>query len=327
MTSLHSALCEVFMNKSVIQIMPAGAIALALSIVTAPGIAQQKEVEYISTPLSDTVTMVKGRGGNIAISAGTDGVYVIDDQMEPLTGQLLAAINKISDQPIRFVINTHYHGDHVGGNEAIGKSGAVIIAHDNIRKRMSTEAFNHFWNEEVPIWPEDALPVVTFNDQVTLHLNGEAAVVYHVPRGHTDGDAIVHFPVSNVVHMGDIYFNGLYPFIDLDGGGNIQGMIAGAELGLSLANEETRIIPGHGPLSDKKSLAQYRDFLVKARDNVQALVDQGLSLEQAIAATPTAEWDEILGQIWITPAQLVTFIYNSLKGIQQFTRLESESSE
>jgi cyclase len=286
--------------------------------------AQEDKVEYIPTTLSATLTMLKGRGGNIAISAGEDGVYIIDDQVEPLTDQLLVAIKEISSQAIRFVINTHYHGDHVGGNEAIGKGGAVIIAHDNIHKRMSSDQFNHFFNETTPAWPKGALPVITFNDQVTLHFNGEAAKVYHVPHGHTDGDSIVHFPASDVIHMGDIYFNGLYPYIDLDGGGNIQGLIAGAELGLSIAGNDTQIIPGHGPIGNKTSLAEYRDFLVKARNNVQKLINEGKSLEEAVAARPTAQWDDILGKVWITPEQLVIFIYNSLQGIAEFTPLISD---
>ena len=297
----------------------------AALLTSAPSLsAQDKPVEYQATPLSDTVTMIKGRGGNIAVSSGEDGVFIIDDQLKPLTEQLLAAIAEVSDRPIRFVINTHYHGDHVGGNEALGKAGSVIIAHDNIRQRMTRDQFSHFWNETTPAWPADSLPVVTFNDKVTLHMNGEPVTVHHVPRGHTDGDGIVHFPESNVVHMGDIYFNGLYPFIDLDGGGSSQGMIAAVELGLSLADEDTRIIAGHGPLSDKAGLQAYLDFLRKAQGNVQVLVDQGMSLQQAIDAKPTAEWDETLGQVWITPAQLVTFIYNSLTGVDHFTRLESE---
>ena len=307
--------------------MIAGVAALAVATFSTSALAQNEAVEYIATPLSGTLTMIKGRGGNIAVSAGEDGLYIIDDQLEPLTDQLLAAISKISDQPIRFVINTHYHGDHVGGNEQIGKAGAVIIAHDNIHKRMSSDQFSHFWNKTTPAWPAGSLPVISFNDRVTLRFNGEEATVYHVPNGHTDGDSIVHFPASNVIHMGDIYFNGLYPFIDLDGGGGIQGMIAGTELALSMADAETQIIPGHGPLSDRKSLVQYQDFLLRARDNVQALVDQDKSLEQAIEARPTAEWDALLGEVWITPDQLVTFIYNSLKGIHHFTRLESSESE
>ncbi|MCH8058759.1 MAG: MBL fold metallo-hydrolase [Proteobacteria bacterium] len=286
--------------------------------------AQEQKVEYIPTTLSDTLTMLKGQGGNIAISAGEDGVYIIDDQLQPLTDQLLVAISEISDQPIRFVINTHFHHDHVGGNETIGKGGAVIIAHDNIHQRMSSDYYSNFFDNTWPAWPQDALPVITFNDQITLHFNGEIAKVYHVPHGHTDGDSIVHFPASDVIHMGDIYFNGLYPYIDLDGGGNIQGMIAGAELGVSIAGEDTQIIPGHGPLSNKANLAEYRDFLVTARNNVQKLIDQGKNLEQAVAARPTAQWDATLGAVWITPEQLVIFIYNSLQGIAEFTPLNSD---
>lgn len=289
--------------------------------------AQDDPVEYIPTQLSDTVTMIKGRGGNIAVSAGADGVFIIDDQLKPLTDQLLAAIRKLDDRPIRFVINTHYHGDHVGGNETLGRAGSVIIAHDNIRRRMSSDQFNHFFNDTTPAYPPESLPVVTFNDRVTLHLNGESVVVHHVPRGHTDGDSIVHFPGSNVLHMGDIYFNGLYPYVDLDGGGTIQGMIGAVELALSLAEEQTKIVPGHGALSNRAELQAYRDFLAKARDSVQAQIDQGLNLEQAIAAKPTAEWDEALGGVWIKPEQFVTFIYNSLAGVNHYTAPASQETE
>ncbi len=300
------------------------AVAIAALFVSTSSPAGDDKVEYIPTRLSDTLTMLKGRGGNIAISAGEDGVYIIDDQVKPVTDQLLVAIARISDQPIRFVINTHYHPDHVGGNEVIGKGGAVIIAHDNVYKRLSTEQFNHFFNETTPAWPKDSLPVVTFNDQVTLHFNGETAQVIHEPHGHTDGDSIVYFPDSDVIHMGDLYFNGLYPFIDLDAGGSIQGMISGVERGLALAGKDTQIIPGHGPLSDKASLTEYHDFLVNARDNVQKLIDEGKSLGETVAAKPTAQWDAILGGAWITPEQLVTFIYNSLQGITQFTPLHPD---
>jgi glyoxylase-like metal-dependent hydrolase (beta-lactamase superfamily II) len=317
---------EIIMQHHRIRSLFAGAIA-ALAALTAPvSFAQDQQVEYVPTALSPTVTMIKGRGGNIAVSSGEDGVFIIDDQIKPLTDQLLAAIRKISDQPIRFVINTHYHGDHVGGNETLGSSGSVIIAHDNIRERMTTDQFSHFFGETTPAWPKESLPVVTFSDQVTLHFNGESVEVRHVPRGHTDGDSIVYFPDSNVLHMGDIMFNGLYPFIDLDGGGGIQGMIAGVESGMELADGETRVIPGHGPLTDLAGLREYHAFLTRARDNVQALIDQGMSLQQAVDAKPTAEWDEILGKVWITPEQLVTFIYNSLTGVDHFTPLETEGT-
>jgi len=304
-----------------------GILTCLAAFLALPLAAQDKPVEYIPTKLSETVTMVKGQGGNIAVSAGADGVFIIDDQLKPLTDQLIAAIRKIDERPVRFVINTHYHGDHVGGNETLGNTGSVIIAHDNIRPRMNSDQFNNFFNDTTPAYPAESLPVVTFNDRVTLHLNGESVTVHHVPRGHTDGDSIVHFPASNVLHMGDIFFKGLYPYIDLDGGGSIQCMIGAVDLALGLADENTQVIPGHGTLSNRAELQAYRDFLAKARDNVQALLDQGLDLEQAIAAKPTAEWDETLGAVWIKPAQFVTFIYNSLAGVDHYTAPASQETE
>jgi len=281
--------------------------------------AQEKAVEFTTFQLSDTVYMLKGRGGNVGISTGEDGLYIIDDQVKPVTSQLLQAIRKISNKPIRFVINTHYHADHTGGNETIGAAGAVIIAHDNIRKRMTTEQVSIFMNNTTPPYPKGALPVVTFNDRMSLHLNGETATAYYVAEGHTDGDAIIHFPASNVIHMGDMYFNGLYPYVDLDAGGSMQGLVAAADLALSMADESTRIIPGHGPLGVTEDLKGYRDFLIKAGANVQELIDKNMDLQQIIAAEPTREWDETLGKTWITPAQFVTFIYNSLMGIHHYT--------
>jgi len=289
--------------------------------------AQDKAVEFSTFQLSDTVYMLKGRGGNIGISTGEDGLYIIDDQLRPITDQLLKAIRKISNKPIRFVINTHYHADHVGGNETIGNAGAVLIAHENIRKRMTTEQVSIFMNNTTPPYPKGALPVVTFNDRLSLHLNGETATAYYVANGHTDGDSIIHFPVSNVIHMGDMFFNGLYPYVDLDAGGSMQGLVAAANLALSMADESTRIIPGHGPLGMTEDLKNYRDYLVQAGANVQTLIDEGMDLVQIIAAEPTREWDESLGKTWITPAQFVTFIYNSLKGIQHYTPLPEEETE
>ena len=289
--------------------------------------AQDKAVEFTTFQLSDTVYMLKGRGGNVGVSTGEDGLYIIDDQIQPVTSQLLEAIRKISDKPIRFVINTHYHADHTGGNEVVGRAGTVIISHDNIRKRMTTEQVSIFMKSTTPPYPEDALPILTFNDRMSLHLNGETATAYHVANGHTDGDSIIHFPVSNVIHMGDMFFNGLYPYVDLDAGGSIQGLVTAADLALSMADDSTRIIPGHGPLGMTEDLKNYRDYLIKAGANVQELIDKDMNLQQVIAAEPTKEWDETLGKTWITPAQFTTFIYNSLMGIHEYTPPEPSEAE
>ena len=301
---------------------------LVVFVITANGaFAQDKPVEFTSIQLTDTIYMLKGRGGNVGISTGSDGLYIIVDQVKPVTQGLLNAVRKISDQPIRFVINTHYHADHVGGNETIGGNGSVIIAHDNIRKRMTTEQVSIFSNSTTPPYPHDALPVLTFNDRITLHFNGESATAYYVANGHTDGDSIIHFPESNVIHMGDMFWNGLYPYVDLDAGGSMQGVIEAAELALSLADESTRIIPGHGELGMTEDLKNYRDYLIEASTNVQMLIDQGMDLQQVIDAEPTKAWDDTLGKVWITPAQFVTFIFNSLEGINHFTPIEETAQE
>jgi len=294
-----------------------------------PLYAEDKPIEFNTFQLSDTVYMIRGQGGNVGVSDGADGLFIIDDQVKPVTRELLGEIRKISGKPIKFVVNTHYHFDHVGGNEVIGGAGATIIAHDNIRKRMTTEQVSIFMISTTPPFAKDALPLVTFNDQMSLHMNGETVTAYHVAHGHTDGDSIIHFPVSNVIHMGDMFFNGLYPYVDLDAGGSIQGIVAAADLALSLADDSMRIIPGHGPLGVTEDLRNYRDYLVQAIANVQELIDKDMTLEQVIAEQPTKEWDEELGKIWITPPQFVTFIYNSLKGIQRYTppkTAETESS-
>jgi cyclase len=289
-------------------------LTLALLGLAGGASAQQdfSNVEVKATPIREGLHLVTGRGGNIVASVGDDGVFLVDDQYAPLTERILAALATITDQPVRFVINTHWHGDHVGGNENLARAGAVIVAHENVRRRMSTEQFMAAFNTTVPASPAKSLPVVTFSSAVSLHLNGDDVRVIHVANAHTDGDSLVHFERANVLHMGDVYFNGLYPFIDLGSGGGIHGMIAAIERGLELANEATVVVPGHGPLSNRSELGAYRDMLAGFRDRIAALKGEGKSLEEVIAARPTAEFDERLGGAFISPERLIGFIYESL---------------
>ncbi len=270
-------------------------------------------VQISTTKLSDTVYMLTGAGGNIGLSAGEDGVFIIDDQYAPLSEKIQLAIAEVSDQPVRFVINTHWHHDHTGGNENFGTGGSIIIAHNNVRERLSTDQFIEFFQVEAKASPKVALPVITFNDELSLHLNGESVTAFHQSHAHTDGDSIIHFADSNVIHMGDTFFNGTYPFIDTSSGGNINGMIKANAFALDLAIDSTRIIPGHGQLASKADQQAYHDMLIAVRDAVKMHVDAGKTLEETIAANPTADFDQQWGQGFTKAEAIVTFAYESLK--------------
>lgn len=293
---------------------PSLALFAALALLAGPARAQQdfSAVEVAITPIRDGIHLITGSGGNIVASTGADGTFLIDDQYAPLTGKIQAALATVTDQPVRFVVNTHWHGDHVGGNENLGKAGAVIVAHDNVRLRMSTDQFLAAFNSTVPAAPAKALPVVTFGEGLSLHLNGDLMRVIHVANAHTDGDALVYFEQANVLHMGDAYFNGLYPFIDLGSGGGIHGMIAAVARGVALSDADTAVVPGHGPLSDRAGLKAYGEMLATFRDRIAELKDAGKTLDEVVAARPTAEHDEQLGGAFISPERLVGFIYESL---------------
>ncbi|MDX2218451.1 MAG: MBL fold metallo-hydrolase, partial [Burkholderiales bacterium] len=268
------------------------AFTLALACALPAGAQQDySKVEVKTTKLNDTTYMLIGAGGNLGLSVGPDAVFLIDDQYAPMTPKITAAIKAITDKPVKFVVNTHWHGDHTGGNENFGKAGAIIVAHDNVRKRMSTEQVLAFFNMKVPPSPKEALPVITFGVDTTFHLNGDEINVFHVPNAHTDGDAIVHFRKGNIIHMGDLYFNGLYPFIDSASGGKIDGVVAACDRALALADDKTVIIPGHGPLSNKAELKAYRDMLATVSGRVKAQIAAGKKLEEIIAAKPTADYD------------------------------------
>ncbi len=296
----------------------ASGVLAILTLACVPGLLAQErdwsKVEVVPQKVAEGIFMVTGAGGNLGVSAGPGGVFLIDDQYAPLTDKIRAAIATVSDKPVRFVLNTHWHGDHTGGNENLGKAGALIVAHDNVRLRMSVEQFIAAFGQKVPAAPPVALPVVTFNDTVTFHLNDQEISAFHVAPAHTDGDAVVHFRKADVVHTGDIFFNGLYPFIDVGSGGGIEGTIAAAERILALCGDKTKLIPGHGPLASKADLVAYRDMLAGIRDRVKPMVAAGKTLEEVQAAKPTAAYDEKWGKGFLKPEQFAGIVYASLKG-------------
>ena len=257
------------------------------------------DVEIETQRLTDNVYMLIGQGGNIGVSAGDDGVFIIDDQFAPLTEKIVAAIRQITSEPVRFVFNTHWHGDHTGGNENLGEAGALIVAHDNVRERMSVEQVLERIGRPAatePAAPDGALPVVTFAGDVSFHINDDRLHAFHVEAAHTGGDAIVHFERANVVHMGDTFFRDRFPFIDTATGGSIDGMIAAAGAALALMDAETQVIPGHGPLSSRDDLRAYRDALRTMRNAVAALKGEGLTLDEIQSRRPirvqAEAWDQ-----------------------------------
>jgi cyclase len=275
--------------------------------------AAAEAVEFQLQPAGGNVHMLSGQGGNIGVCVGEDGVFLIDDQFAPLTQQILAEIRKLSEAPVRFVLNTHWHGDHTGGNENLGEAGAVIVAHANVRRRMSEKQFMEAFDRTVEPSPKGALPVVTFDQSITFHWNGETIEVVHVPPAHTDGDSVVYFGNANVIHAGDLFFNGTYPYIDTGAGGNLVGMIQGVEQVLERSDGKTRIIPGHGPLATRADLERYHRMLTSVRDSVAPMVREGRSRNEVIAAKPTADFDADWGGGFMQPDVWVGLVYDGFQ--------------
>ena len=263
----------------------------------------------------DGLYMLRGEGGNIGLFIGDDSTFIIDDQFAPLNDQIKKIIRTVTSHPVKFVVNTHWHGDHTGGNEKFGMAGALILAHENVRKRMSVEQFVDTppFNQLFPASSKAALPIVTFTKSLTFHLNGEQIRVYHVDRAHTDGDSIIQFQNANVFHMGDLFFNGSYPFIDISTGGSLTGMIEAVEGVLVLLNEDSKIIPGHGNLAQKSHLKIYLNVLRTAQKRVTILISQGKSLEQIQANRPMKEYDASWGSGFINPLTFLSIVYSSLQ--------------
>ena len=287
---------------------------LVLSLLSAPLAAQDfSKVEVSATPVAEGVYSIQGAGGNVGLVVGRNGAFMIDDQYAPLAPKIKAAVEGVTDQPVRFVLNTHWHGDHTGGNEAFAASGTLVVAHDNVRKRMSTDQFVAAFNRNVPASPEPALPVVTFNDRTSFHLGGHTVHAIHIPDAHTDGDAVVHLVEADIIHTGDIVFYGVYPVVDYSSGGSLAGMAAATERLLAMAGPETRFIPGHGPaVVGRKQLEDYLDMLRTVHDRLETLIAEGKTLEQVLAAKPTADFDAAWGQGFLKPDRWVEINYRGM---------------
>lgn len=266
------------------------------------------QVQIKATQITATTWMLTGAGGNMGLSVGEDSVFLIDDQYAPLAPKIRAAIAAITPRPVQFVLNTHYHFDHTGGNEALGGQGALIVAHDNVRRRLSTEQLISFIGATQAASPKAALPVVTVPGAISFHINGDEVHAFHVPQAHTDGDLIVHFRRSDVVHMGDTFFNGFYPFIDTAAGGTAAGMVAAADRVLALATDRTRIIPGHGPLTDKATLQAHRDMIATVAQRIGEMRRAGKTDTEIIAAAPSADFDATYGKGFIKPERFIVMM-------------------
>jgi glyoxylase-like metal-dependent hydrolase (beta-lactamase superfamily II) len=273
------------------------------------------KVQMKVTKVNGNVYMLEGAGGNIGASVGEDGIVIVDDQYAPLANKIRAALMGITDKPLRFVINTHYHGDHTGGN-ALFQKDAPILAQDNVRKRMEqgTAAGNlGKITMQMPAQPKDALPIITFEHDVTVHLNGEDIRALHFPSGHTDGDSIIFFPKSNVVHMGDDFVTYGFPFVDLGGGGSVEGMISAVEQVMAQLPADVKVIPGHGPVSNLDDMKKFVTMLKETLAVVDKGVKQGKSLEQMQKENILAPWEKWNGGFLKTDTWLET-LYNDLTG-------------
>jgi cyclase len=269
------------------------------------------QVQIKTMAVGKGVYMLTGAGGNIGISAGADGILLIDSQFAQLHDKIKAALAAIAPGPVRFLCNTNWHYDHTSGNEPFAKDGAVIIAHEKARLRMISEQTHADLNIIIPPYPAAALPAVTCSDSLTIHFNGDELRIIHIPGAHSDADLLFHFKKANVIHTGDLAFSGIYPYIDVAHGGSINGMIVAADRILGMSDAGTQLIPGHGPLMKRADVAAFRDRLLQVRDRVAALIDAGKSESEIIAAKPSADLDAR----WrggISAEMFIKLIYDSL---------------
>jgi glyoxylase-like metal-dependent hydrolase (beta-lactamase superfamily II) len=287
-------------------------IVCLVALAALPAFSQQdfSKVEIKVTKVAGTVYMLQGSGGNIGVSVGDDGIVIVDDEFAPLVPKIKAALAGISNKPIKFILNTHYHGDHTGGNVELSKDGP-IIAHENVRKRLQTGTST--LGRQTPPAPKEALPVITFNDRATVHINGEDIRAIHMPHGHTDGDAVIWFTQSNVVHMGDDFFNGTLPFVDIENGGSVRGMEANVEAVIAQIRDDTKVIAGHGPLGDKTTLRAFAETIRASLAAVDAAMKAGKTLDQIKQENVLAPWEK-WATSFITLDRWADTLYRELGG-------------
>lgn len=288
------------------------AVITVAHLFTISTLRAEDEIIITTIPVADNIYMLTGKGGNIGVFTGDDGTFVIDDQFAPMTSKILASIKSVGGETPRFLLNTHFHGDHTGGNENLGRKGALIVAHNNVRQRLVSGSFIKAFGMKTKPANKVALPEVTFSKELTFHINDELVKAIHVAQAHTDGDSYIHFQKANVIHAGDIFFNGFYPYIDAAHGGSVKGMIQGVDEILALTDANSKIIPGHGPLSDRTQLQAYRDMLDTAYNRLLTLKNQGISAQDAIKQGPLDDLEEKWGKGIFTGQRWIDIIYPAI---------------
>ncbi len=285
------------------------ALLPVLALASTPALAQEFAESFDSAEVVPGIHVIFGAddkfgGGNMALLTGDEQIVLIDDSLEPLAPTLIETATGIAGRSVDFVINTHVHGDHTGGNAALAETGTIVVAHDNIRKRLVADP--------TPAGGAGGLPVITFSDAITFHVNGQAAHVFHIHSAHTDGDGAIHFSDANVIHTGDLWFQGIFPFIDLDNGGSVDGYIAGQKKLIAMAGDDTKIIPGHGGVSDRSAMQADLDVLIDSQKRVRALVDDGMSEDDVVAANPLADYHDDYDWFFITTERMTRTLYRDL---------------
>jgi len=292
-------------------------LSMLAAFALAGGALAQAPVDYSkvqieTVKLAPNFYVLNGQGGAIGVLTGPDGILMVDSQFAPLTEKIVAAIKQVSNAPIKFLINTHVHGDHTGGNENLGKMGVTIFAREELRNRLAHPAPGANGAPGTPA-PAAALPVVTYNSPITFHLDGEDVQAIPIPKAHTDGDTLVYFPNANVIMIGDYFRSVGYPNIDRTNGGSLPGMLAGIDTAIKLCNATTKVVPGHGKITDRNGLMAHRDMIIAIRDKIAPMVSQGKTLQDVVAAKPTADYDAKVPEIGTTGDRFVGQVYAELK--------------